>query len=248
MYIYLIENKINGKIYIGQSKYIDCRRRAHFSEGSKCPAIAAAIRKYGSENFEFSLLERCLSEENLNAREKFWIEELKTLAPQGYNLKSGGSQGGSPSKEVKERISASLTGKVQSLETRDRRSRSLKVRYDKFGHPNQGKKRSEDFCQKQSRSHSGDKHWAYGKKMRPESVERMRISKTGKKLASRSEESKFRSMRALQSRSSLSPDLVLEIREKYAFGKISQRSLAAEYGISQAQIGNILRNKSWRNV
>lgn len=52
-------------------------------------AIHAAFRKYGIENFSFEVIEECLSEE-LDIREAYWIKELNTMAPNGYNLTAGG--------------------------------------------------------------------------------------------------------------------------------------------------------------
>lgn len=50
--IYKITNKINGKIYIGQSNNIKRRFWEHQNRGaaSRIP-VDAAIEKYGSENF-----------------------------------------------------------------------------------------------------------------------------------------------------------------------------------------------------
>lgn len=85
--IYRITNKINGKSYIGQSKNIERRFREHkyiCSETNK--SLAIAYKKYGRENFEFSILEEC-SIEDLDNREIYYIKALK---PQ-YNRTSGGN-------------------------------------------------------------------------------------------------------------------------------------------------------------
>lgn len=93
--IYKIVNKINGKIYVGQVKNIKERWKGHeykaFNEKEKGypSAIHAAFRKYGIENFSFEVIEECLSEE-LDIREAYWIKELNTMAPNGYNLTAGG--------------------------------------------------------------------------------------------------------------------------------------------------------------
>ena len=57
--IYLFKNKINGKCYVGQSIKPKQRYRDHMysvNHGCHLP-IHEAIRKYGIENFEFSILE-----------------------------------------------------------------------------------------------------------------------------------------------------------------------------------------------
>lgn len=44
--------------------------------------------KYGPENFVFEKIEDLC--EDYNDKEKFWIKELNTLAPNGYNMTEGG--------------------------------------------------------------------------------------------------------------------------------------------------------------
>lgn len=73
--IYCITNKINGKKYVGLSKDIYRRwgehKRVPFNKNSKeyHYPIYNAIRKYGLENFEFSIIEKCDGEEQLKERE-----------------------------------------------------------------------------------------------------------------------------------------------------------------------------------
>lgn len=63
MIIYLIENKTNGKKYVGQTRDLKSRLRAYksasFNPDSKDydRPIHRAIRKYGLENFSFEVVE-----------------------------------------------------------------------------------------------------------------------------------------------------------------------------------------------
>lgn len=43
------------------------------------------------ENFTVEIIERCLSQAELNERERFWIKVLKSKSPNGYNLTDGGA-------------------------------------------------------------------------------------------------------------------------------------------------------------
>ena len=94
MLIYQAKNKINGKIYIGQTVgNLNSRKAAHLSNakaGRYDSYFYKTIRKYGSENFIWEVLEECENREELNEREEYWIKKLNTLAPSGYNLESGG--------------------------------------------------------------------------------------------------------------------------------------------------------------
>lgn len=94
--IYKIENKLNGKCYIGQSTDIERRWKAHkiigFNKNShnyNYP-LYKAIRKYGIENFSFSVIEKC-KKEQLNEKEQKWIEYYDSFN-NGYNQTLGGEQ------------------------------------------------------------------------------------------------------------------------------------------------------------
>ena len=57
-YIYKITNKINGKLYIGETKEKNPQKRwkGHIysiREGRGCPLLRSAFQKYGEENFTF---------------------------------------------------------------------------------------------------------------------------------------------------------------------------------------------------
>ena len=100
--IYCITNRINGKSYIGQSVNIEERWKGHktrpFNKNSSQydKPLYRAIRKYGLENFIFSILEEC-KKEDLNKAEIFWINRLDTYN-NGYNLTAGGQNARTSSK------------------------------------------------------------------------------------------------------------------------------------------------------
>lgn len=91
--IYKITNKLNGKIYVGQSNDVHRRMKEHCYPGrhlySTSP-IDHAIHKYGEENFTFEVLEECTLDK-LNELETFWILELNSMV-EGYNCNQGGDQ------------------------------------------------------------------------------------------------------------------------------------------------------------
>lgn len=92
--IYKITNKINGKIYVGQSIDIYKRWLSHErSTNTSNSILHRAFRKYGIDNFLFEIIERCNNGE-LNDREVYWISELNTYVgnegSHGYNMTTGG--------------------------------------------------------------------------------------------------------------------------------------------------------------
>lgn len=111
MIVYLITNIINGKQYVGQTiQVLERRWNFHMSKNSRCLALKAAIEKYGKENFKVKEVYRALSLEELNKKEQEFIADLNTLAPNGYNLTTGGDR---PvfSKESIEKMSKSAKGR-----------------------------------------------------------------------------------------------------------------------------------------
>lgn len=94
-YIYKIINKLNNKIYIGKHK-VPKNGESFYRYMGKGIAIREAIKKYGKENFEKEILENIEDDEKqliVDEREKFWIKELNSISPYGYNLSPGGEGG-----------------------------------------------------------------------------------------------------------------------------------------------------------
>lgn len=86
--IYKITNKVNGKSYIGQTRYtIEFRWNQHQHKKDNT-YFHNAIHKYGVENFNIEILEKC-NIEDLDSREIFYIAKFDTFN-NGYNLTIGG--------------------------------------------------------------------------------------------------------------------------------------------------------------
>jgi len=133
MYIYKITNKVNGKVYIGQSiRPIEQRFQRHINDAVNNildTHFARAIRKYGKENFYIELVETCDNQTELNLREQYWIRKYDSIN-NGYNetdatSKCGGntymSKTESEMKEISEKISKTKLG------SKNPHSRSVKV-------------------------------------------------------------------------------------------------------------------------
>ena len=91
MFIYKYTNKINGKVYIGQTVDLDSRLKSHLKSakrGNK-DAFHCAIRKYGIESFTYEVIDGALSSSELNYKEQHYIHLYNSLAPNGYNLRLG---------------------------------------------------------------------------------------------------------------------------------------------------------------
>ena len=92
-YIYKATNKINGKSYIGKTINFKSRKAGHLQCAKKNVSglFYNAIRKYGQQNFEWTILFKDYCHPNkLNELEKFFIAYYETFGKNGYNLTFGG--------------------------------------------------------------------------------------------------------------------------------------------------------------
>ena len=194
-YIYETKNLVNGKKYIGQHK---SKKFDNWYLGSGV-VFKQAIKKYGKENFCTRIIEKIeTNKDDLNDREKYWIEYYDAVkSKEYYNNSCGGEekkwQGFNRaiklglkehhckkrklSQETKEKISKANKGKKRTEEQRRQFSEAHK------GKPawNKGKKTPVEIREKLSKAHKGQKAWNKGKSFSVESRKRMSLSKTGTK-------------------------------------------------------------------
>ena len=92
MYIYMTQNLINRKIYIGQSKRDIEESKDYYGSGY---IVNKAIKKYGKENFCKTILVKNINtKQKLNLLEKYYIKLLKSQdSGIGYNIADGGTGG-----------------------------------------------------------------------------------------------------------------------------------------------------------
>jgi group I intron endonuclease len=170
MLIYLVTNKLNGKIYVGKTARAtaDQRWKWHIASArsqKRNYRLANAIRKHGADAFEVRDIVRATSVSELNALEIRHIADMNACDPEvGYNMTTGG-EGGRPTDEARAKITAALTGRTPSLETRRRQSAAHigktlpQEQREKIGANNSrywlGKKRSSDTLRKISEKKKG---------------------------------------------------------------------------------------------
>lgn len=92
MIIYKLTNKVNNKVYIGQTRSSMKKRFSQHCETRNKTAIGLAIKKYGVDNFECSVLyDNIETIEELNKKEIEYIKLYNSISPNGYNIESGES-------------------------------------------------------------------------------------------------------------------------------------------------------------
>jgi group I intron endonuclease len=120
-FIYFLRSP-SGKAYIGQTSVSISKRLYMHNKSKGCRFLYAAIKKYGIENF-FAGEIGCYPLSDLDAMEVRFIKEFGTLAPDGYNLTTGGRANHKCSDETRKHISEVGTGRHLSEETRKRMSK-----------------------------------------------------------------------------------------------------------------------------
>ena len=127
MIIYKVTNKINGKVYIGQTiRTLNERKRDHlyyaqFDEGIQ---FHYAIRKYGASSFKWEVVCEAKDKETLNELERYYIQKYDSINT-GYNMVDGGGNNVMFIPEIKEKHRL----KMQSEETRKKISDTMKKKY-----------------------------------------------------------------------------------------------------------------------
>ena len=96
MIIYLVENLIDGKVYVGKTSKKEKERFAEHVKLSskKTTYFYRAIQKHGEENFRISRLQEALTD-NVNEAESYWISFYRERlgVKNVYNETSGGDGG-----------------------------------------------------------------------------------------------------------------------------------------------------------
>lgn len=141
MVIYKITNRLNNKVYIGQTiRDLATRVQEHRRKANSL--VGKAINKYGIENFTIEEIYTATSIEDLNDNEVYYISQYNCLAPNGYNLCLGGGN---------------TKGYSHPQETKDLLSSIKKETYLGTNNPFYGKKHTTESKQKISNSRKGKK-------------------------------------------------------------------------------------------
>lgn len=98
--VYMHNNKINNKKYIGMTKRKVEKRWQNNGKGySRQTKFFNAILKYGWDNFDHVILEHCETEEEALNKEAFYINKFNTIN-NGYNVCPRGTEENSIKKPV----------------------------------------------------------------------------------------------------------------------------------------------------
>lgn len=162
--IYKAENKINGNCYIGKTtRNIEIRIKRHLYDArtkSSNSIFHKALRKYGSENFEWSILCTTDDYDKLNKLEIFYIEIYSKIT-KIYNITKGG--GGQLGVKIKDSTRQKLS---------EAWYKNPKI-YKGKDNPRYGKEVTEETRKKQSEARKGKSSWNKGIPCRDETKKKL---------------------------------------------------------------------------
>jgi len=172
--IYSITNKINGKIYIGQTVNLYSRYKSHERSERSIDKyqrpIVFAFKKYGFNNFEFSVLEiLSRDKEILTRREQYWMDRYQSSKRnRGYNAcpAAASTLGYKHTIETRRKVSIASAKRKMSPEARVKMSAW-----------HTGKVLSDETKKKISESKSGVKHGnTKGRKVKQLDVDGVKVA------------------------------------------------------------------------
>lgn len=238
--IYTIKNKLDGKMYIGQSVNINKRKAYHLwmlrSGNHFNPKLQNAFNKYSEENFEFKVLELCKFDE-INNKEIQFIKKYNSIE-EGYNICEGGngSLGRILSDETKRKIAKANIGRIQSKEAGVRKSVVGKILWSNI---------------KYREKMMGRKHPIPWNKGIPKTLEeKQNLSEKLKgRVIAESQKEKLREL--YKGENSITAKLkekdVIEIRLRFLKGE-EQCCMKKDYLVSSQTIYDIVRNRRWKHL
>lgn len=238
--IYAIKNKMNNKMYIGQSVNVNKRKSYHLwllrNNSHFNPKLQNAFNKYGEENFEFVILEKCNKEE-LDDKEIEYISRYNTTN-NGYNIceGGGGSLGRTLSEETKQKISNANIGRKQDEIAKKRKSKAMKELWKTAEYRKKMKQRPKP------------KPWNKGRRLTEEEKKHLSEKLKGRRIT---EEHKKKLHELYKGEKSLTAKLteqqVIEIRLRFLKGE-KQCDIKKDYQVSAQTIYDIVRNRRWRHI
>lgn len=199
-YVYQIKNKINSKIYIGMTtKTIAERWRKHKSAINTTDTLLyRAMKKHGVENFWIEALEKTTYEE-LEEKERDWINKMNSLSPNGYNLTIGGRSlngknnpfyGKRHTEKTKKRLAAMATKRIGSANPFFGKKHAEETK-KKISEKNKGRKQSKEEREMRKEINTGENNPFYGKSHNKESKLKMKKQRSTKNILQYDKQNNF---------------------------------------------------------
>lgn len=245
MIVYKIVNKINKKVYIGQTVQPLQKRIAFHIWHNETP-IQKALNKYGKNNFMVMVVDEAGSREVLNEKEQYWIKELNCKAPNGYNLTDGGEGLYCPSEETRRKIGEKSKGRKWSTAQRE------KYKATRTGQPHpiseQGKENIRRATKKQVWTKERREKLSKTKKgikLTEDHINNIRKARTGWRLSEETKK-KISDAKIIMSDETKKKMGVSKIGNKYFLGR--KHTNESRKKISLAKIGHVFSEESKKKM
>lgn len=226
--IYKIININSNNIYVGSTNNFRHRFSSHkcLLRKNKHPNkhLQSAWSKYGEESFQFEVIEGC-EQNKLIEREQHYIDNLK---PHYNKLSIAGSSFGHkmPRDSILKRSKYNLDI-VNNIRKDYKNGMTVSQLSEKY-----------DISKRYIRSIAENKRW----------VDENYDPNLTKKQFSDRLVGKSKNKGERNSQAKLSPKNVIEIRELYQSGRISQSDLASMFGVDQPAVWKIINYRTWKHV
>jgi group I intron endonuclease len=120
MLVYLVTNTVNNKVYVGKfvGEHVKDRWQRHLRDAVRGDCyLYRAMRKYGAQTFEISVLSSGIgSKQDLADQEKMYIAQYRAnIAGYGYNMTPGGDGGCGLTESARKKVLSSIHSKLSIL-------------------------------------------------------------------------------------------------------------------------------------
>lgn len=182
--VYIHRNKINGKIYVGQTCQKPEKRWDNGKGYETSSKFYKAILKYGWNNFEHIIIKNNLTQEEANLLEIDLIKKYHSQEDNfGYNITSGGNNF-KHSEETKRKIGRSNSIALKGNKWSEEQKKLMSKLMSGENNPFYGKHHTEESKEKISKNRkgkcAGEEHPFYGKHHTEESLKKMSENRKGK--------------------------------------------------------------------
>ncbi len=130
--VYVIENVVDGMVYVGSSTNIELRKSQHFSHLRSGvhhnQNLQREFNLYGSKRLEFRVVEHAHSDDLLRL-EQLWLDKIGKDGLYNIYLVAGSALGRELSQETKEVLRKKSTGRKKSPEEKAKRLNTFMERY-----------------------------------------------------------------------------------------------------------------------